>query len=109
MTPPAHHDLLHLLQWDARLLDWVDGMFGSAHSAAIERHVRQCGCCRQRVAELRELDRRLSQAAPRLALDSTFDLKLLAQLTPIHAVQRAAARRGIAEETNPDQAGTMAD
>jgi hypothetical protein len=82
MTPPAEHDSQHLLEWDEKLWDWVDGAAGATLKVAIDQHLEHCACCRQRLAVLQELDRCLSTALPRPSLDSSFDQKLLSQLTP---------------------------
>jgi anti-sigma factor RsiW len=84
MTRPAEprpeEDTQHLMEWDPRLWDWVDGMAEPSRKAAVEQHLEYCGCCQQRLLTLQELNRRLSVALPRLSLEEDFDQKVLSQL-----------------------------
>jgi anti-sigma factor RsiW len=64
MTPDASHPS------DGLLVALIDGETQS--DAAIDRHVAQCHTCASRVAQLRQLDSRVSAAVTRIAIP-TFD------------------------------------
>jgi anti-sigma factor RsiW len=83
MTAPAEQDSQHLMEWDPRLWDWVDGIAEPMKQAVVAQHLEYCECCQQRLLGLQELNRRLHAALPRLSLDSNFDQKVLSQLPPI--------------------------
>jgi anti-sigma factor RsiW len=83
MTAPAEQDSQHLMEWDPRLWDWVDGVLEPMKKAALEQHLEYCGCCQQRLVALQVLDRRLNEVLPSLCLDAHFDEKLLSQLPPL--------------------------
>jgi anti-sigma factor RsiW len=93
MTNSEHH-----LEWNDRLQDWLDGDLDAADAAALRAHMADCAMCRARADELQALDRSLRSAAPRLALDDTFDAKLFAQIDAIDDSKRAEARRRIEQE-----------
>ncbi len=95
---PSTSALEHQLEWNDRLQDWLDGDQSPADAAALQAHLADCAMCRARAAELRELDSQLRNAAPRLALDDSFDAKLLAQIDAIDDSQRAEARRRMEQE-----------
>jgi anti-sigma factor RsiW len=99
-NPSAARD--HLLAWNDRLQDWLDGDLDAADAATLQAHMTGCAMCRARAEELRELDRSLFGAAPRLALDDAFDAKLFAQIDAIDDSQRAEARRRIERELQQD-------
>ena len=88
----------HELAWHDRLQDWLDGDLNAADTAALQAHMADCAQCRARVDELQELDRSLSVAVPRLALDDTFDAKIFAQIAAIDDSQRAEARKRLEQE-----------
>ena len=88
----------HLLAWNDRLQDWLDGDLSAADSAALQAHMADCEMCRARADELRELDFNLASANPRLALDAAFDAKLLAQIGAIDDSKRAEARQRVEQE-----------
>jgi anti-sigma factor RsiW len=97
-TSPSTAALEHQLAWNDRLQDWLDGDLSAADTAKLQAHMADCAMCRERAAELQELDRELSSAAPRLALDDSFDAKLFAQIDAIDDSQRAEARSRIEQE-----------
>ena len=97
-TSPSTAALEHQLAWNDRLQDWLDGDQSPAETAALQAHMADCAMCRARAAELQELDSKLRSAAPRLALDDSFDAKLFAQIDAIDDSQRAEARRRIEQE-----------
>jgi anti-sigma factor RsiW len=88
----------HDIQWNDRLQDWLDGELNAADTAALRAHMANCAECRQRADELQALDRSLSSAAPRVALNDSFDAKIFAQLDAIDETQRAEARRRLEQE-----------
>ena len=88
----------HDIQWDERLQDWLDGDLDAADTAALQAHMSDCAACRARADELQTLDRNLRNAAPRLALDDSFDAKIFAQLDVIDETKRAEARRRLEQE-----------
>lgn len=88
----------HLLEWNDRLQDWLDGDVGDQEAATLGTHLAQCPLCSARLEELTELDRSLQAAAPRLSLDAAFDERLLAQIDSIDESKRAEARRRIEQE-----------
>jgi anti-sigma factor RsiW len=98
MTDP----ITHLSEWNDRLQDWLDGDLDASDEAALQAHMADCGLCRARADELRELDFNLASAAPRLALDDAFDAKLFAQLDAIDETKRAEARRRVEQELQRD-------
>lgn len=95
-NPSAAHE--HHLEWNDRLQDWLDGDLHTADAAALQAHMADCPLCRARADELQELDRSLTSAAPRLALDSAFDAKIFAQIDAVDESQRAEARRRMEQE-----------
>ncbi|HEY7641252.1 MAG TPA: zf-HC2 domain-containing protein [Steroidobacteraceae bacterium] len=88
----------HQLEWNDRLQDWLDGDLSDADAAALQAHMADCLSCRAGAEELQELDRNLSIAAPRLALDAGFDAKLFAQIDAIDDSKRAEQRRRVEQE-----------
>jgi anti-sigma factor RsiW len=88
----------HHLEWSDRLQDWLDGDLSGADGAALQAHMADCALCRARADELQELDRSLVSAAPRLALDGTFDARIFAQIDAIDDSKRAEARRRVEME-----------
>jgi anti-sigma factor RsiW len=95
-NPSVAHE--HELAWNERLQDWLDGDLDAADAAALQAHMADCAMCRARAEELQALDRSLLGAAPRLALDASFDAKIFAQIEAIDDSQRAAARQRIEQE-----------
>lgn len=85
-------------KWDDSLQDWVDGDLNAADTAAFEAHLAQCGICQQNIADFEELDAALIDAAPPLALDTTFDKNLLARIDAIDESKRIEARRRLEQE-----------
>ena len=88
----------HDIQWNDRLQDWLDGDLDAADTAALQAHMADCAACRARADELQTLERDLRSAAPRLALDDSFDAKIFAQLDAIDETKRAEARRRLEQE-----------
>lgn len=88
----------HHAAWDERLQDWLDADLDAAQTALVESHLAACPVCRERLAELREIDAALADALPRLALDEAFDRRLLAQIHEQDSAARAEARRRAEEE-----------
>jgi anti-sigma factor RsiW len=95
-NPSVAHE--HELAWNDRLQDWLDGDLDAADTVALQAHISDCALCRARAEELQALDRSLRSAAPRLALDETFDAKIFAQIEAIDDTKRAAARQRIEQE-----------
>ena len=88
----------HDIEWNDRLQDWLDGDLDAADTAALQAHMADCADCRARADDLQALDRELRSAAPRMALDDSFDARIFAQLDEIDDTQRAAARRRLEQE-----------
>jgi anti-sigma factor RsiW len=88
----------HDIQWNDRVQDWLDGDLDAAATAALQAHMADCAECRARADELQALDRNLRSAAPRLALDDSFDAKIFAQLDTIDDTKRAEAHRRLEQE-----------
>jgi anti-sigma factor RsiW len=88
----------HDIEWNDRLQDWLDGDIDSADAATLQAHMADCAACRARADELHALDRELRGAAPRMALDDTFDAKIFAQLDAIDETKRAEARLRLDQE-----------
>lgn len=84
---------VHSEEWDGRLQDWLDGELNTAEAAVFEAHLAGCGECQQTVEALEKLDESLVAANPPLALNSSFDERLLAQIGAIDESKRAEARR----------------
>jgi anti-sigma factor RsiW len=97
-TPQPANAPEHLLAWNDRLQDWLDGDLSAPETAALQAHMADCAMCRARADELRELDFNLASAAPRLTLDDAFDAKLFAQIDAIDETQRSEARRRVEQE-----------
>ncbi len=97
-TPQLTAAREHELAWNDRLQDWLDGDLSAADAAKLQVHMADCAACRERAEELQELDRQLSSATPRMALDAAFDAKIFAQLDVIDEAQRAEARRRLEQE-----------
>jgi anti-sigma factor RsiW len=88
----------HDIEWNDRLQDWLDGDLDAADAAALQAHMTDCAACHARAEELQALDRSLRSAAPRMALDDSFDAKIFAQLDVIDDAKRAEARRRVEQE-----------
>lgn len=88
----------HDIEWNDRLQDWLDGDLDAADTAALQAHMADCADCRARADELQALDRELRGAAPRMALDDSFDARIFAQLDEIDDTKRAEARRRLEQE-----------
>ncbi len=88
----------HDIEWNDRLQDWLDSDIDSADAAKLQAHMADCAACRARAEELQALDRELRRAAPRLALDDTFDAKIFAQLDAIDETKRAETRLRLEQE-----------
>jgi anti-sigma factor RsiW len=88
----------HDIEWNDRLQDWLDGDLDAAETAALQAHIGGCAACRARADELQALDRELRSAAPRIALDDSFDAKIFAQLDEIDDAKRAETRRRLEQE-----------
>jgi anti-sigma factor RsiW len=91
-------DIEHLLDWNDRLQDWLDGDAEGAAAAQFETHLAQCTLCQQRVSEFERLDAALGSAAPRISLDERFDQRILAQIDSSEKFNRAEARRRAEQE-----------
>jgi anti-sigma factor RsiW len=89
---------VHSEEWDGRLQDWLDGELNTADAAVFEAHLAGCGECRQTVEALEKIDEALVEATPPIALDSTFDQRLLARIGAIDETKRAEARRRLEQE-----------
>jgi anti-sigma factor RsiW len=88
----------HDIEWNDRLQDWLDGDLDAADATALQAHMADCAACRARADELQALDRELRSAAPRMALDASFDAKIFAQLDAVDETKRAEARRRLEQE-----------
>lgn len=91
-------DREHLLEWNDRLQDWLDGDLDERSTAALEAHLAQCPHCRRFVEQLRGLDQALHEASAPLGLDSAFDARIFSQIETFDESRRAAARRRIEQE-----------
>jgi anti-sigma factor RsiW len=98
MTDPSEHRL----EWNDRLLDWLDGDVEAGEWTLIEAHLRECRICQAQLAEFRQLDGALRTAAPPMSLDATFDQRLYERIGAIDAAaeekRRAQARERIEQE-----------
>ena len=97
-STPAQIVLEHHLEWNDRLQDWLDGDVDPSDGSVFETHLTDCELCQQRVAELQKLDAALIAGAPALALDSSFNARLFAQIDSVDEAQRAAARARVEQE-----------
>jgi anti-sigma factor RsiW len=88
----------HLLEWNDRLQDWLDGDLDERAAAAFEAHLASCSHCRRYVQELRGLDQALHAASPPLALDPGFDARIFSQIETFDESKRAAARKRVEQE-----------
>lgn len=92
----------HDLEWTERLQDWLDGELAPSESAELDAHLASCERCQTQLRELESLDAALRSAAPPVALDSSFDARLLAQIDEIDEARRAAARQRIQTEVQAE-------
>lgn len=91
----------HHLEWDDRLLDWLDSRDGGANdeqAAAFEAHLHTCKTCQQRVEAFSRLDDALIAANPAPTLSASFDARLFERIGSMSEEQRAAARQRIDAE-----------
>jgi anti-sigma factor RsiW len=92
----------HRLEWNDRLLDWLDGDVEAGEQSLIEAHLGECEICQAQLEEFRQLDGALRTAAPPMSLDATFDERLYAQIGAVDAAseekRRAQARERIEQE-----------
>ncbi len=91
-------DREHLLEWNDRLQDWLDGDLDERNTAALQAHLADCARCRTFAEELRGLDRELHQSSPSLALDAAFDARIFSQIETFDEAKRAAARKRVEQE-----------
>jgi len=87
----------HHLEWNERLLDWLDNDVAEADGAVFETHLRDCSICQQQLAAFEELDAALSATSTPM-LSATFDVRLLAQIDAVNESQRAEARQRVEQE-----------
>jgi anti-sigma factor RsiW len=88
----------HLLEWNDRLQDWLDGDLDERDAAALQTHLAECRRCQSFAEELRGLDRELHEASAPLALDTAFDARIFSQIETFDESKRAAARKHIEHE-----------
>ncbi|HWK73218.1 MAG TPA: zf-HC2 domain-containing protein [Povalibacter sp.] len=88
----------HHLEWNDRLQDWLDGDLEAAEAPEFEAHLASCAICQERLGDFEQLETQLHQAAPTLALDSSFDARIFSQIESVDEAQRAAARQRIEQE-----------
>jgi anti-sigma factor RsiW len=98
MTDPSEHRL----EWNDRLLDWLDGDVEAGEQALIEAHLGSCEICQAQLEEFRQLDGALRTAAPPMSLDASFDRRLYEQIGAFDAAaeetRRAQARERVEQE-----------
>jgi anti-sigma factor RsiW len=85
----------HLHEWGDRLQDWLDGELAPAARAAFAAHLSACEICREYVGRFEQLDARLTAALPSLALDASFDARLMARIAANDEQLRATKRRAL--------------
>jgi anti-sigma factor RsiW len=88
----------HVLAWNDRLQEWLDGDLSDADRRAVDAHLATCSICPDQLEELRELDTLLSAAAPRLSLDAAFDARLMLEVDAFDHQQRARLRQKLEQE-----------
>jgi anti-sigma factor RsiW len=91
-------DREHLLEWNDRLQDWLDGDLDERNAAALQAHLGECPHCQRFAEQLRGMDQALHDASPPLALDATFDARVFSQIETFDESKRAAARKRIEQE-----------
>lgn len=82
----------HDLEWNERLLTWLDGDLAGAAATAFEAHSASCARCQQQLQALARLDKSLTAALPPIALDDAFNRRLMARINVMSDDERAAAR-----------------
>ncbi len=92
----------HDLEWNDRLQDWLDGDIEAGEQTLIESHLRECDTCQQHLLEFETLDTALSSAAPPIALDDTFDARVLAQIDATSDARRVQARQRVQAEVQAE-------
>ena len=95
-TPNQADD--HDLQWGEPLLSWLDGDLDAAGAAAFQAHSASCPQCQQQLQSLVRLDESLQAALPPIALDASFDRRLLARIDAMNDSERTAARQRAEQE-----------
>lgn len=88
----------HDLNWNERLLRWLDGDLDAAAAATFQAHNASCPLCQQQLQALARLDKSLATALPRIALNDAFDRRLLASIDAMDDSERAAARQRAEQE-----------
>lgn len=91
-------EIEHDLEWNERLLTWLDGDLASADGTAFEAHSATCARCQQQLLALARLDESLTAALPPIALDDAFDRRLMARINAMNDDERAAARARAEQE-----------
>lgn len=99
LNQQPRHDLPeHHLEWNDRLQDWLDGALDAAEAPQFEAHLADCAICQERLGDFEQLETQLREAAPMLALDSSFDARIFSQIESVDEARRAAARQRIEQE-----------
>lgn len=93
MSQPNDHS-----EWNDALQNWLDGELNDAESATFEAHLAACGLCQRSLPEFEQLDEALTEAAPLLKLDTSFDQALFARIDAIDESKRQEARRRLEQE-----------
>jgi anti-sigma factor RsiW len=88
----------HDLDWNDQLQDWLDGELDSSARAQLDTHVASCASCQAKLRQFERLDDALQAATPPIALDSSFDARLFAQIDEADEARRAAAREQVQAE-----------
>lgn len=100
MSSPTHSDPHedHILAWNDRLQDWLDGDASAAERRAVESHLAICAICPEQVEAFRALDSALAVAAPRLELDAAFDARLMREVEAFDHQQQVRLRQKVEQE-----------
>jgi len=100
MTAPIGIDPheAHLLDWNDRLQEWLDGELSETERRVVDAHLATCAMCPEQLELLRELDGTLAVAAPRLQLDAAFDTRLMREIDAIDDQQRIRMRQRLEQE-----------
>jgi anti-sigma factor RsiW len=88
----------HILEWNDRLQDWLDGDFSQSDRAEFEKHLATCEICQEQVAQFQSLETSLTGGVARPQLDASFDARLMAQIDSMDEARRTVARQRAEEE-----------
>ena len=103
-TPEETEDwtLMACPDYEARIMDWLDGELSAVERQTVENHLTACAACRNFSEELKSLDAVLASAIQRPVLPENFKSKMLRRVDLEFSARHSdatIARRKQTEET----------